>query len=446
MLAWVLAGPAAAQVIERPERPVRGRFAGGPPPDPNRPSQTLTLTFSTLGGYDDNLTPDGATTSDPFRPRESGYTGFADAALRYRRTQGAGLFEAGGRSYVSTFRNVEIPTSFGGDVQVRAATPLGRAVQLDVQADARSEPFYAPGAFTALRAEVGRASLPDANPTNGFSMRRSRGAGASATLAGQLSRRDTVTGTYRYDLREFEDSLGDGDARSASLTYGHEVGRGSGLRFSYRYSQSEFLDYDGSTQGLEDRTADLGFHHERNLSATRRLSFSFGAGASYAQGTRSVTGLPPPERVLPSGYGAMRLDLARTWSISGDYRRAVSMLEGVSAETFATDAALARVGGFVGERSEVAFSAGYSNGRATASMPGQFDSYSAAAQLRLFLTRWSAALVSHTFYSYRLVGVEDLPPGLPTRFDRNAIRVGVTMNLPLHGGDAGGTARRSGRN
>jgi hypothetical protein len=340
---------------------------------------------------------------------------------------------------MSTFRNVGIPTSYGGDVQLRAATPLGRAVQLDLQADARTDPFYAPGTYAPLRGEVARANLPDSNPANGFSVRRSRGAGTSASLAGRLSRRDTLSGTYRYDIRDFEDDLGDGHANAASLAYGRRIGRGSGLRASYRYSESEFLDFSGLVRQLADQTADLGYHHERNLSATRRLSFSFGAGASYVEGTRSAT-QERAEQVLPSGYGAARLDVARTWSISADYRRSASMLDGLSAETFATDTALLRVGGFASQRSELAFSAGYSSGRAAAGSPGRFDSYNAAAQLRLFLTRWSAAVISHTFYSYRLIGVEDLPAGMPTRLDRNALRVGVTLNLPLYG--AYGDGRR----
>ncbi len=41
-----------AQTVQRPSRPYRGLFGGGPTPDPNRSRQELTLSGNLSVGYD----------------------------------------------------------------------------------------------------------------------------------------------------------------------------------------------------------------------------------------------------------------------------------------------------------------------------------------------------------------------------------------------------------
>ena len=144
---------------------------------------------------------------------------------------------------------------------------------------------------------------------------------------------------------------------------------------------------------------------------------------------------------MPSGNANVRVDVARTWSISADYRRGASVLEGLTAETFITDTGIVRVGGFVASRSELAFSAAYSNGAAIVpESTAKFDTYTGTVQLRFMLTRWWAALVSQNVYAYQLHGF-DLPEGLLARLDRNATRVGMTFDLPLYGAYIGRRTR-----
>jgi hypothetical protein len=419
---------ASGQVLERPARTRRTDADA-------RPWYTLVFTSSTLGGYDENLTPEGSQPVELSQLR-SGYTGFADAALRYQRGRQSTLFDVGGRAYVNSFRNIGLGPSYGGDVQVRFGTAVGIRHQLDLSGGAGSAPFYALGSYGALRQSSGVGVLPDAHPANGMTVRRSTGGNGAIAFSSQWSRRDSVALTYRYDRRDFDDHVGDSKSHLGSLAYRRNLGRRSGVRATYSYSDAATLDpalasmQHSPLVPARAQSLEASYEHERNFSPTRRLYFSFGAGAAYVETLNRVT-RDALEYVAPSGSGTVRLDWARTWSVAADYRRSVSVLEGLTAESFVTNAAVLRVGGFVQTRSEVVFSVGYSDGRGYGVKGGTFEAYSANSQFRYLLgSQWSA-VVSHNFSTYRLHGIRLIQPGFPAQFDRNAVRVGLSFALPL---------------
>src|SRR5687768_6788129 len=72
---------AEAQTMQRPSRPYRGLFGGGPPPDPSRNRQELTLNASMLGGYDEYLGSEGPT--GPNATVRDTYSGFFETGLGY---------------------------------------------------------------------------------------------------------------------------------------------------------------------------------------------------------------------------------------------------------------------------------------------------------------------------------------------------------------------------
>jgi hypothetical protein len=398
--------------------------------------------MNSLGGYDDNpiVEGTGGTGVDLLTPRDPGYTGFADAALRFFRQREGHLFEASGRGYVNAFRNVGLKPGYGGDVQARMARPLGRRNGLELSAGVRSDSFYSLGGFSSLRADLGQSQLPDANPTNGSYARRSLGSDASIAFVGRWSARDTVNAGYRFNWREFRDHVGDATGHVGFLDYTHNFGRRSGSRISYRRSESEYRDRrtDAELNQIVDvvrpvteDSAELGYQHETAVSRTRSLLFAFGAGATHVQ-TIAQQSRDRLVYTLPSGYGSTRLDIGRSWSVQADYRRGLSILEGISVQQFVTDAAMIRVGGSAGSRSEIVFAGGYSSGGAAPGSDGSLESYTAVTQFKFRVTGSWYLLASHAYYSYRLLGVEDLPSGFLNRLDRNAIRIGMTWELPLY--------------
>jgi hypothetical protein len=235
--------------------------------------------------------------------------------------------------------------------------------------------------------------------------------------------------SYRFDVRDFRDDLGDSHAQTAWLSYGRGLGRRSTLRLAYGYLDQDVLDSSGWIP-LTTHSLDVGLELERRLSATRRVLVTFGGGATQGRSVERNNRVPF-ELLVPSAFAAVRVAWARTWSVSGDYRRAVGTFDGLSSEPFEMDTALVHAGGFVGRRAELTFSVGYSDGRAPGSRSGALDTYIGTSQLRFAIGRQVSAVFSHSYSRYSLRGIETLLAGLPREFDRNAIRVGLSLNVPI---------------
>ncbi len=361
---------------------------------------------------------------------QSGYTGYADGTLKLEQGKGSRLFDVSGRGYVNSFRNVGLTPKYGADALVHFGA--GTRHRLDLRQGIRNEPYYNIGGFAALRPAVDFIALPEENPLHASSSRRSWAAASRVDFTSQWSPRDVLGMSYGYDTRDYQDQNGDSRAGVGSVFYGKNLSRRSKLRLSYGYADSRLLEPLGWIP-LQTHTADAGLELERAFSPTRRLVVSFGGGAIRAF-TRERLTRESVNVWLPAGYGALRLDWARSWSMSADYRRTVGALQGISGDAFTTDAGLVRVGGFVARPLELTLSAGYAEGQASIGTAGSYDTYTSTAQLRLLLsTKWSA-LVSYDHYQYDVRNIDPILRQLPTNVQRNAVRVGLAMNLPIVGG------------
>ena len=424
---------AEAQVVERPERAIPG-FFGGAPPDPAQPSHNLMLSFDTFGGYAEDLSQAATLGPEPFTPRQPGYNAYAGSMLSYRRLSGVKLFELGGGGYVNSYRNVGRPPGYGGEAHVRFGNQIGERHTLDLTGNVQSDPFYELATFGPLQGAAPAGILPEPGSANGFSMRRSSYVSSSASMGSRWSRRVTTAAMISYGIRDFNDDLGDGGTGSAAFTYTHVIGRRAALMSSYTYYDSEFLT-SGVGAGNTPRTmhtVNLGYRWDHPFSPTRGLSIGFGAGATQV---RSFGGahLSRSQYVTPSAHANLRLVVARSWSIRADYRRAVTVLEGLTPEPFNTGATMVHVGGLVHPRVELVLSGGISNGRAGIASAGHYQSYVGGSQLRWSLTRQWSAVIGHTYYAYELRDVAALPQGLQTQMNRQTLRVGMALAVPLYG-------------
>jgi hypothetical protein len=88
-------------------------------------------------------------------------------------------------------------------------------------------------------------------------------------------------------------------------------------------------------------------------------------------------------------------------------------------------------------------SAAFSNGSAGADRASRFQIYTGQAQLRFAVSRCCAVSANYNYYYYTSAAV-DLPTGFPDSYDRNAIRVGMTVLLPLFGSYTDPPQRRGG--
>ena len=150
---------AAAQTTERPPRPYRGLFGGGPPPDPNRTHQELTLTLSGGGGYDSWISPGGGVGPvDPSQERQSGFVR-EGRSLNYRRGRAARAVSLEGAGLRPPIRIMD--PLIGGSFQATFDSSLGRQSRFQAAHLTSYQPTLIIGAFGPLAADVPSAVLPE---------------------------------------------------------------------------------------------------------------------------------------------------------------------------------------------------------------------------------------------------------------------------------------------
>jgi hypothetical protein len=419
--------PAAAQTLE----PLRS----APPRAEDRTSQELVITASALGGYDDHLAPFGAGSVESLEASDSGYTGLADVNVRYRRGRRAREFSLDGSTYLLSYSNMRIDSPVGGQIRVGGFTTFGRLHRAQFMQQVRTDPYVTFGAFTPIRPDIGPGTGPDANPTNGLGPQRSWGSFTSASVDWRLKARTTFSTAYEYSRHEFIGLGGyDNRAHKARLSYQRSFSRTLAARASYKYGDTQVIQtlQEGSLP-LVEHTAEMGFDYTKGLSRTRKLEISGGAGATHVD-TLSQFGNTPIKEWTPSGYASARTDIGRTWALSGTYRRGVTFLDGITPEFFLADVFFVQAQGLLERRLQLDFSAGYSNGAQPISglSNGRYDTFTAVAEARYVIVRSWAVTASYNRSNYRLYGFPPPPAGPEPRFDRNAIRIGMTYLFTLN--------------
>jgi len=426
-----------AQVLEPPTRSFRGLFSPRRSNEPTRARHDLTLNASLIGGYDDNLTTQGAA-SDPILPHPSGYLGIADSSLEYRLTRGAQSFDINGRGYMNTYSNIGVRPTYGGDESARFRTRFGRRTTAEFSQSLRYDPYFSLGAFRSIQNIPGSnpesvaTNDPDANPTNGLAESRSTILDGGVQLTRQWSRDTRTEGSYHFSRRTYDATGFDSNTQLVAVMADHSIARPLSLRGSYRYTDSTFTEQTGFVRPMQSHNIDGGFRYQRDLSRTRSITFAATAGGVHTYTITRITGLPR-NTWTPSGYFSTTLDLGRTWALTGDYRRALTVLEGVTAQTFLAHAAMLSAGGNIGSRVECVLSMGYSNGHTGGfeAALGEYDSYTGTLQIQYALTRWWSTMVSVNRYQFRLNDAGSLALGIAPSMNRNAVRVGFVWSLPL---------------
>jgi hypothetical protein len=208
--------------------------------------------------------------------------------------------------------------------------------------------------------------------------------------------------------------------------------RTTGVTALYEYTDQRLLQETGLARPTRTHRGEVGLSMLRSLSRNRALSWTVGGGATHTEAISSTL-LTPYSFVAPSGSASVRLDLNRTWGVSADYRRSVTMLDGVVFDTFLTDALSTTVGGDVGGGVSVAVSSALAIGQAQKSDNASYDSVMGTAQLEYEVADWCTVVSSYTYYHHHLRDAQAVASGFPMLFDRNSIRVGLSINLPIYG-------------
>jgi hypothetical protein len=122
------------------------------------------------------------------------------------------------------------------------------------------------------------------------------------------------------------------------------------------------------------------------------------------------------------------------------------VLDGLTRDTFLADSYTLALGGDLVRDVVVTVSANYSKGAPHHGETGSFTGSNGTAQLAYrFAQRWSL-VTSYSYYRHELRDVSLLPVGIPPTFERQTLRVGIQMWLPLYGSFARRESRESSRN
>jgi hypothetical protein len=446
-LVCAVATDASAQTVTRPTRPYRGLFGGGPAPDPNRTRTELTLTGNALVGYDTWLSPDGAAVPDnPFDARQSGRAVTGEAALAYFRGRANRSLAIDGRARTNSYSGTGVDPTIGGNVVVTADTNLGRVSQLHATQSLAYEPTLVLGGQLPRSGDRSVPVAPELAVSTGYLEQRSWSSNSSVGFSRRWTPRHTLQIDSAYSRSTYLDEFGyNTRSRLAGLSHSWQFSRTSSVRGHYSFSDLKSDAAGAPTTPMTNQSVDGSFGYTRRLSPTRQLSLNIGVGATHVSTLRALD-RSALVYWTPSADGSLSWDVGRSWAIAANYTRAVSVLEGVSLTAFATDSARASVSGLINSRMETSLSATYSNGRSGGlGTTGRFENYNGSLQVRYAISRCCATAVNYDYYFYDFQNVVDLPSGFSPSFDRQAIRVGFTVWLPLYGTYSNGERSRGAR-
>lgn len=420
--------PAMAQIIQPPPRSAGGLFGDGRPVDPNRTSQRLDLTTHVLVGYDDAISPEGGVS---LGPSQRGFVGTASSALNYWRGRTNRSFRASGRAYVNSYSNLGIDELVGWDASLRGTTQAGSRTHLTGDVDARYHPTF----FQVLESAGPPVELgsPDYSATRGVVEQRWLSGTASARVQRDWTARQHTSIDTQFGQMQPLGEVGlETQDWSSSISHEWNWRRNGGVHASYHISDQLTIDENGEHHPFESQSAQMGVVVRKRFSATRRLEVSVGAGATRGR-SLSTADDQLSDFVVPAVFGTLRSDLMRTWALSFDWRRDVSVLQGLTPVPFVSDTASLGAGGTVKSKFRLSMAVAFSRGVAREGETGSYESAEATGQLQWDMSRLFALVTSYTYYSHLIRDLAAIPVGFPARYDRNTARIGLTIWLPFYG-------------
>jgi hypothetical protein len=434
-LTALAAAPASAQ-MERPDPAYRGLFGGdGGPPT----GHGLDLSASVFVGWDDNVTAGdggGLGVGDPRFQQSSTYQG-ASFGLSYRHSWRRVAFGAGASSSLRYYPELGDLTSLNHGASAGISVRLTSRTTWSANQGVAYSPYFQLAFFPGLY-------LPDLaepialDPSLSIFRREAWSYRSSTSLAHRLTRRSTVSADYGYYRTDFrEDALPDMAHHYAGARLSYALGRGLSARLGYAYGRAAYArtdDLDARPVGSHIIDAGLDYGGAFALGLSRRTTVSFSTGTTMYDRVDPTTGVRTGLQVGLIGSANLNHRLGRTWNASASYYRGLRFVQGFRQPVF-QDSVMARLGGYLGPRTTLAFFTGWANGgfarTVTEARGGGYDTVVAGSTLQYALTRNLAVYGQYLHYRYRFDERVALPEGLSSRLQRNSVQGGLSFWLPL---------------
>ena len=419
----------AAQAVAGPPGSVVGVFGGRQGVDPSRVSQQLALNFDVSSGYDGDR--DGQTPQQLVGAPAGGFANTASLGLRYRRGRGNSFVESTARGLVNQ-QNVAAQALIGGEAAIQTSFIVARKLNFTGAVVGNVDSTSLVGAL-APETNIGLESpnVPVLGRPQGIDNQRSLTAAAIGGLRATWTTRQATTTDFRQQNRRPLDTVGlESSTRSGMLRHDWRTSPNIAVGAVYRLEANQ-QDQGRAAGPLRIQSTEGSLQVDRRFSPIRTLSVSMTGGASHA--SRQGFGESPAAGYWMSvGSISASMGLTRVWRFSSDLARHVSLLDGVSPQPFATSTASVRLDALTSRRINLSLSGGFSRGSGLDGF-GAYESSSATSQLQYGLSQCCGLFTTYSYYRHQLRDLSSLPPGLPPNYDRHAVRVGLSLWLPLYG-------------
>ena len=401
--------------------------------------QSLDLTMSAFGGWDepeDLLVLPG---EENERVAVAGPFSGGAATLFYTRP-GQRLDLSGfGSGFVGYFPDNDDPwyPSYSAGLSANTQFRLGQRTYLRL---AQVEGFATDLSLGQLGSGIGGGGMqvPRATGETAFdnSLRRapSLTSSSQASVEHGLSTKTTLSTYYGYRNAYFFETRAD----RLPMRHDHHAGVRVRRRFTRDLSLRAGYTIRKSWTGREDEQPrefhdiDLGVDYSKSLPLSRRTQLYFSTGSTIAASESAADddgGTFNDTRFFVVGQAGLLHEIGRSWSAQVGYTRDVGYEDGF-ADPFLRDAAIARVGGFIGRRVDVSASAQWTSA-AVGLGERNFSAWTAGAQVRTAITQNLAAYGNYYYYLQDFNAGVALPPGVVRDLSRQGVRIGLTTWVPL---------------
>jgi hypothetical protein len=382
--------------------------------------QTLDVSISAYGGYDDDMLGDSRGAVAP-NDRLSGIFTGMDGGLSYSRSGRNIDFgaSAGGSGRYFTDEHQFMLLGEQGGVSLGVH---GRSTRVTVSASGAYLPLFGLAPFPNPQVAIGDITELAPRPVNALVQERTAyGFGGGANLQQTLSDRSSLSFGYTTNYTTFEGEPSNYSSWLANGGYSYRLSRDVGVRIGYSYGDAHFP---GPTPHFVTQTFDGGLDYTKAFGPTHgtTIGASFGTSAYEQQNVRSYHAI---------GDASLNHQIGRTWAARAAYHRGVGFLQGFNTPYFA-DSFTGTFGGSITRRLDLHTMAAYFNGDLGVTVrQSNFDIGTASTRLRYAFSRMLAVYGEYVLYRYHFVDAANLPAGFPQNTYRQGVRAGATLQVPL---------------
>ena len=203
------------------------------------------------------------------------------------------------------------------------------------------------------------------------------------------------------------------------------------MHFGYVYREGQY-DYAPGSQPTVAHDIDVGVDYHKPLSFSRRTHLDFSVGSSLLNTPSFDLVQTRGFKYVLLGNASLTHDMGRTWRARLVYDRGVGFVEGLVGPVV-SDGVNSSIDGFLSRRVDFHAVAGFQTGNVgNTSLPHtDIRSYNASARLQFALNKTWALFSDFTYYSYSLGAAAIGTGGIPQSLNRNTVRVGLTVWVPL---------------